>query len=232
MKLLTVIPAKGTSARIDPSKNLAPLGGKPLVAWTIEAAVRLASPEHRVIVSTDDDRIANEARLRRAEVIRRPPELCRDPAQISAGALHALDVLADWTPDAVMILLPTSPFRTTHQITDALALFDGTRNVVACTDATDCLHHKFCVQQEGKILAGPPLRCGDEYFDWFLPPQGRAVLLTGALWISSVERFRKDGHVSAVGAVPYIMDDESGLDIDAPNDLLLARAIVARGRAT
>ena len=109
MKLLTVIPAKGTSARIAPSKNLAPLGGKPLVAWTIEAAVRLASPEHRVIVSTDDDRIANEARLRRAEVIRRPPELCRDPAQISAVALHALDVLADWTPEAVMILLPTSP---------------------------------------------------------------------------------------------------------------------------
>lgn len=112
LRILALILARGGSKRL-PGKNIRPLSGKPLLAWSIEAA--LACPAiGRVVVSTDSQEIADVARSHGAQVpFLRPPALAADSSTSADAALHALDVLAAQGQeyDAVMLLEPTSPLR-------------------------------------------------------------------------------------------------------------------------
>lgn len=118
METLAIIQARGGSKSI-PKKNIYLLAGKPLIAWTIEAA-QASKRVTRVIVSTDDNEIADVARLFGAEVpFMRPTEFATDDAK-SVGLLkHALDWLSEnegYEPDLVVQLKPTNPLRTAQSI--------------------------------------------------------------------------------------------------------------------
>lgn len=225
---LAIIPAKGSSARI-PGKNLRPLGGTPLFLWTVRAALEV--PGLRVIVSTDEgppgEEIARLALEEGAEVVRRPAELCQDPAQAPDVALHALQSYPD--TEAVVMLLPTSPFRTAQHIREALALHVSAP-VVAVADLAARHHHKLCITFRGDIVLGPPIR--DPAMREALSPTGEhgQCEINGSIWIATAEHLRLYGHISAVGATPYYMDEQSGLDIDTETDWLVAEAIL-RNRA-
>jgi CMP-N,N'-diacetyllegionaminic acid synthase len=235
-RVLAVIPAKAHSTRL-PGKNLLPLGGLPLFLWTVQAALAV-EPKMDVVVSTDEgpdgDLIAQVALRAGAFVVRRPPDLCRDPAQMPDVVLHALSA-SDEGHETVVALLPTSPFRSAQDIQSALALHQvtptdgfGRPNVVSVTSAEDFLHHKLCQLADGVVRQGPPLR--DFHLRASLTTDGfyANVFLNGAIWIATPERLRRDRHISAIGALPYVMDEESGLDIDSPLDYEVAKAIVAR----
>jgi CMP-N,N'-diacetyllegionaminic acid synthase len=125
MEVLAIIQARGGSKSV-PRKNIRPLAGKPLIAWTIEAA-KTAKMVTRVIVSTDDEEIAQVSREFGAEVpFLRPAELATDEAK-SVGLLsHALDWLAaheGYRPDAVVQLKPTNPLRRAEHIDACAQLF-------------------------------------------------------------------------------------------------------------
>ena len=125
MKVLGVITARGGSKGI-PGKNLKPLAGKPLLAYTVESA-RAADVFDRVIVSTDDGAIAEYARSLGCEVpFLRPAELARDDTAHLPVMQHAVQTMIDqgYTPDAVMILQPTSPLRRPADIRDAVRLLE------------------------------------------------------------------------------------------------------------
>ncbi len=123
MNVLGLIPARGGSKGI-PRKNIAQLGGRPLIAWTIDAALR-AKGLGRVVVSTDDDEIAEVAAKAGAEVpFRRPKELAADSSEALPVIRHALeqtDALG-WRADAVVYLQPTSPLRGAEPIMRAIEL--------------------------------------------------------------------------------------------------------------
>src|SRR5690606_35310248 len=127
MKVLGIIPARGGSKGV-PGKNIRPLNGKPLIVYTIEAA--LASRLTDVIVSTDDDAIANVAREAGANVpFRRPAELSGDSARSIPVAQHALKFMEEVNNtvyDAIMLLQPTAPFRTVEDINCALDILEAT----------------------------------------------------------------------------------------------------------
>ena len=124
---VAIIPARGGSKRL-PNKNLRIIGGKPMIAWTIEAAL-FSKCFKRVVVSTDNDLIADAARFSGAEVpFMRPKELASDTATAMDVALHAIDQLG--CPDFFAFLQPTSPLRTSVHINDAVSKF-----VAAGTDA-------------------------------------------------------------------------------------------------
>ena len=114
MDVLGLIPARGGSKGV-PRKNLAQVAGKPLLAWTVEAA-RAASELTRVVVSTDDDEIAAEAGV---EVLRRPAELAADDAPMLEVVRHAVSELG---PDVVVLLQPTSPLRRAEHVDAAVRL--------------------------------------------------------------------------------------------------------------
>ena len=127
MTVLGVIPARGGSKAI-PRKNLHPLGGEPLIAWTCRAAIG-ARTLTRTVVSTDDPEIAAAARRYGVEApFLRPRHLAGDDTPTLPVVVHALDELAreGFVPDAVAILQPTSPFRRSEHIDAALTLLEAT----------------------------------------------------------------------------------------------------------
>lgn len=109
-RFLAVVPARGGSVSV-PLKNIRPLAGKPLLRYTIDQAA--AVPElDAVVVSTDDSRIAGVAVHAGGRVVDRPGELATATAPTEWALLHALDALGDDQFDYVVLLEPTSPFRT------------------------------------------------------------------------------------------------------------------------
>jgi len=116
-KILALIPARGGSKGL-PGKNIKPLLGKPLIAWTIEQA-KASKYVDRVVVSTDDDEIAEVAIRYGAEVpFLRPKELARDDSPTIDAILHALDFFSDKGErfDLLALLEPTSPLRDSEDI--------------------------------------------------------------------------------------------------------------------
>ena len=106
MSILALIPARGGSKGV-PRKNIRELCGKPLIAWSIEAAQKSKYID-RLVVSTEDEEIAEIARYYGAEVpFMRPPELSRDETSGMAPVLHALEQLPGY--ENILLLQPTSP---------------------------------------------------------------------------------------------------------------------------
>ena len=155
MKTLAIIPARGGSKGV-PRKNVRALAGKPLIAWTIEAALA-ASGLDRVIVSTEDAEIAAISREFGADVpFLRPAELAGDATTTLAvlqDLLARLETDEGYRPDAVMTLQPTSPLRTPDHINDAIALFEADPEadaLVSCIQVPHIFHperSRVCAQR-------------------------------------------------------------------------------------
>ncbi|MEK7178867.1 MAG: acylneuraminate cytidylyltransferase family protein, partial [Patescibacteria group bacterium] len=122
IRTIAVIPARGGSKGF-PGKNIIPLGGKPLIAWSIEAAKKSKLVE-RVIVTTDDEKIASIAREYGAEVpFIRPAELAQDDTPPDPVLKHVLQFLEEKegvSPEIIVWLEPPCPFRTPQEIDEAI----------------------------------------------------------------------------------------------------------------
>lgn len=119
-RLLALVPARGGSKAI-PGKNLKPLGGKPLIAWSADAA-KASGLFEKVVLSTDSEDIAEAGRKAGLEVpFLRPPEISTDAAPMLPVIEHALAHYEKqgWVPDAVVLLQPTSPFRRPEMLKEA-----------------------------------------------------------------------------------------------------------------
>jgi CMP-N-acetylneuraminic acid synthetase len=113
--MLTLVPARGGSKRI-PRKNLRPLAGIPLLLWTL-----IPFRSYHPVVSSDDPEILDLARRYGFDVIERPAALAGDEASSAAVAVHALEWRGE---DVVMLLQPTSPFRSERTVESAIDLFN------------------------------------------------------------------------------------------------------------
>lgn len=165
MKILGVITARGGSKTI-PGKNIKLLAGKPLIVYTMETA-RNSDVFDRIILSTDSEEIAAVARERGCEVpFMRPPELARDDTPHLPVMRHAVSWMREhegYEPDAVVILQPTSPFRTVRHIQEAAALFESTDadSVVSMSPVPQHLnaHWQFAMDDNGllRLATGEPI---------------------------------------------------------------------------
>lgn len=120
--ILGVTPARGGSKGV-PRKNIRPLAGKPLIAWTIEAALE-AKRLNRYVVSTEDPEIAQVARQYGAEVVERPQELATDEATTLSVLQHLLTLI---DADIVVLLQATSPIREPGLIDRCIERFHETQ---------------------------------------------------------------------------------------------------------
>jgi len=159
LRILGVIPARGGSKGV-PGKNIRALGDKPLIAHTIECALA-TNRVTRTIVSTDDQAIADVARQWGADVpFMRPPELATDTALAIPTLQHALqatEALDQSTYDALVMLQPTTPFRTERDLDAALALLEksGADSVISVVDVEG--HHPARMKyMDGDRLIDPP----------------------------------------------------------------------------
>lgn len=144
-KILSIIPARGGSKSI-PRKNIKLFAGKPLIAWSIETAIK-SEVIDRIIVSTDDEEIAFVAREYGAEVpFMRPAELAQDTTPSLPVIQHAVSLLKErdgYYPDYVLLLEPTSPARQSFHIAEAIEIANrtGADSVIALGEVTG--HHNY-----------------------------------------------------------------------------------------
>ena len=123
MEILAIIPARGGSKGI-PGKNIKPLAGKPLIAYTIEASLK-SKYITRTVVSTEDSRIKRVAEEFGAQVVDRPMELAQDETKTAPVLLQVLNKLEKegYKPDITVLLQCTCPLRDEKQIDEAFELF-------------------------------------------------------------------------------------------------------------
>ena len=233
-RALAVIPARGGSKQV-PRKNLKLLGGKPLIAWSIEAA-RASTELDRCIVSTDDEEIAEVARSLGAEVpFLRPAELAQDNTPDLPVFQHAIKWLGEhegYRPAMVVHLRPTLPFREPRQIDEVVRLMRGT--------GADCVKSVYREQHHPhkmwKMHDGPGGARLGPYEDtplWRkLGPDCPRQILEPAYWsagLVDVIRTETVERGSTIGdhVVPYVVNPEPCVDLDTDHDFIIAEAVLA-----
>lgn len=226
MSVLALIPARGSSKGV-PRKNVRALGGRPLLAWTIDAALAAATVD-RVLVSTDDEEIRAVALAHGAEApFLRPPELAADDTSDLPVYEHALSWLAErerYEPELVAWLRPTAPLRTAADVDAAVDLLvrtgaDCVRSVCAAE------HHPFWTRRlEGDRLL-PLLEVDEARYPrrQLLPP---AYRLNGA--VDVVRRASVRGELWQGDVRGYEMPRERSVDLDDELDFLLAELLLGR----
>lgn len=217
-KVLALIPARGGSKRL-PRKNVLNLAGKPLIAWTIEAAKKSKYID-KVIVSTDDDEIARVSEECGAEVpFRRPEYLASDTATSNDVVLHAIGALDDQF-DVIVILQPTSPLRDDSHIDESLNVLieKGGEGVVSVTPCEHSPLWSNTLPPDGNMndfLSELSNRRSQD-----LPQYYR---LNGAIYGFTVESILRNKGVSYNKNVfSYVLPSELSIDIDTKFDFKLA----------
>lgn len=223
---LAVIPARGGSKRV-PGKNIQPVGGRPLIAWTIEAA-RSAPGITRIVVSTDSVEIADVAKHYGAEVpMLRPSSLARDETPGVEPVVHAVEWLDEhehYRPDCVVLLQPTSPLRTAGDVEAALALMwhRASGSVVSVCPASHPSSWLKRVSDDGRLL--------DMDGDRVRPPADDDVpplyVLNGSLYIVRYETLMARRSFYDERTYAYLMPIERSLDVDSPWDLHVADLVL------
>lgn len=225
-RVLAVIIARGGSKGL-PLKNIRFLAGKPLIAYTIDAALH-ARLLDRTVVSTDDGQIAEIARQYGAETpFLRPPELAQDETTVYPVLSHAVQWLEKsegYRPDYVMLLQPTSPLRTAEDIDNAIALARE-KNADGVVSLCETKHHPYWVKRvmgDGQVLDFTPL---DKPYNrrQELP---KAFALNGAIYMVKRQVLLERQTFYTDRTYSYIMSIEHSLDIDTPWDLHLAELIL------
>ncbi len=225
MKFLAIIPARGGSKGV-PRKNVRLLNGRPLIAYTIDAALQSRTID-RTIVSTDDDEIASISRGLGAEVKMRSAELSQDNIPTSDVLRSVVAELAEcrYAADAVMTLQPTSPLRTAEHIDEAAARFEAdphADSLVSCIDVPHIFHPLSVMRRTGEGYLAPystgaqPFRRQDK--EKLFARNGAAV------YITRIDRLSE--YVFGGRLIPYIMDESSSVDIDTLDDFDRAERIM------
>lgn len=222
-RIVVIVPARGGSKRV-PGKNIRPLAGRPLLSWTL-GPCRTALPDATIVVSTEDDAIAAQARADGARVVERPAELAGDTASTESALLHVLDTLTaeGTTFDWVLCLPPSSPFRRAATIADFVALADAADGPDAYFSATESRGDFWRRSADGewnRLFPDAPRR-----------QQEREPLFeeNSAYYLTRVDALRRTGFILGATRRGVPINPTEAFDINTPADFQLAQAMVAAG---
>lgn len=230
MEVLAIIPARKGSKGI-PNKNVTPLCGQPLLAYSIEAALK-STFVTRVIVSTDSTEYAEISKDFGADVpFLRPAELAADDVHavhVIGHVLEELQLREQYIPDLVVMLLPTSPLRKPRTIDKAITiLLEANAPSVVSVAISDkqTIHFRRIVDKKLE-----PLVRSDEYNvqRQDLPP---LYVLNGSIYVSRPETILNEGSFHVEGTFPIIMSRAESVDINDFDDLNLARFYLTQAKS-
>ncbi|MBW2411190.1 MAG: acylneuraminate cytidylyltransferase family protein [Deltaproteobacteria bacterium] len=232
MKVLAVIPARGGSKGV-PRKNIRPICGKPLIAFTIETVLQVRHLLHRVIVSTEDEEIAAISRQLGAEVpFLRPVELSGDDVPtvpVLQHAVHYIEKQDEITLDWILVLQPTGPLRQAVDIEAALTLAQqgGCDSVISVVQvfATHPILMKriendqllpYCIEEKE----------GTRRQDY----QPAAYMRNGAIYLTRRNVLIEQNSIWGNLIRPYIMPEERSVGVDSELDLKVVEMMVRESR--
>ena len=222
-KILALISARGGSKGI-PRKNIRLLAGKPLIAYSIEAALK-SNYISKTIVSTEDGEIAEIAMGYGAEIIKRPEELAKDESPTIDAIFHALEVLKaeNYNPDIIVLLQPTSPLRNVQDIENVIELFlkNNRESVVSVCEVEHSPYWSFKIE-EGYLKS----LFGDKYLRMRRQDLEKAYMPNGAIYSSTPQALYKHKSFYCNNTIPYIMPTRRSIDIDGEIDFMLAELLI------
>lgn len=225
-KILALILARCGSKGL-PGKNIKPLLGKPLIAWTIEQA-KESKYVDKVIVSTDDGEIASISRKYGAEVpFIRPKELAGDKSKSVDAVLHAIEWMKEnrWSYDIIVWLQVTSALRTAEDIDKAVELLFR-KNAEAVVSVCQADHHPYW----SNIL--PDTNCMIDFVRPEAANKNRQDLpvfyrLNGAIYLFYTDYFKSHKSFYESNTFAYIMPKERSVDIDNETDFELVKILMS-----
>lgn len=223
MKRIAIIPARSGSKGLK-DKNIIDLCGKPLIAYSIEAALETGLFDH-VIVSTDSEHYAEIAQHYGAEVMMRGEALSNDKATTFMVLEDILKNRLQESIDYFVLLQPTSPLRTSKHITEAIEKFESKIE-----------HFDFLVSmkeaEHAKVLVNPidddeSLKYFDTDFSNYRRQGYKDYSPNGAIFIAKPDSYLEQKHFFGAKALSYIMSAEDSVDIDGALDLVVAKEIIS-----
>ena len=227
-RVLCIIPARGGS-KAAPRKNIRPICGKPLIAYTIETALSAQTLFHRIVVSTDDEEIADISRQCGADVpFLRPADLASDNVPTIPVLQHAVrfverqdEIQLDW----IMLLQPTAPFRARRDLEEVLRLgrLGGCDSVISVTQVF--AHHPALMKriEQDRLLP----YCVEESEGMrrqdYNPP---AYMRNGAIYLTRREVLMEHNSIWGKFIRPYLMSPDKTVNIDDELDLKIAELLI------
>lgn len=224
-RILAVIPARGGSKGI-PHKNIVDLCGKPLIHYTIEAALGSKYIDY-VTVSTDDQEIARVAKYCGAKIpFMRPAELATDTSKTIDVILYTISGLESMGEqfDVLILLQPTEPLRTTGDIDGAIDKYFEC-NCSPLVSVSEVDDHPILIRSIEKNQLKPLLNVSSTCRRQDMPDYYR---VNGCIYINAISELNK-GTSFNDNIVPYIMERSHSVDIDELKDLALARYYIESG---
>ncbi|MCM1448868.1 MAG: acylneuraminate cytidylyltransferase family protein [Clostridiales bacterium] len=232
MTPLYIIPARGGSRGI-PHKNIKELDGKPLIAYSIEAAREAGADDSHILVSTDDPAIKAvvEDCCGLTVPFLRPDSLATDISGSREVILHAMDQADEMgiAYDVVVLLQPTSPLRVASDILGAISLFHAGIDMVVSVTEAPCNPYYDCFECDPatgvlQVSKGDGLitRRQDAPHAW---------VYNGAVYVISPESIRNMPLGAFPSRLPYVMPKERSIDLDTPLDWIVAQAIIDSNKA-
>lgn len=220
IRVVAIIPARAGSKGL-PRKNIKNIAGKPLIVWTIEAALN-SKCITKTVVSSEDDEILNISKKYGADIIKRPKELASDKSTSESIVLHVIDVLNSNKEkfDFLVLLQPTSPLRTSKDIDNAfeLMLNDKATSVISAYEADNKILKAFKYSESGYVEGISNINFS------FMRRQDlpKIFMPNGAIYIVDKNVFTKNKSLATSKTSCYIMPIKFSIDIDTESDLKLA----------
>lgn len=224
---LWIIPARGGSKGI-PGKNVKPFCGRPLVCRATEQAIACAMPDDEIFVSTDSEEIKKAAESCGISIpFFRPDDLANDTASSYSVIIHALREFEKRGRhfSRVILLQPTSPLRTIEDIRGAADLWSPEIDMVVsvCEAHTNPYYNAFETDRDGFLHIskgeGKFTRRQDAPKVWEY---------NGAVYVMSVDALKKSPMSSFTKIIPFPMPSSRSVDLDTPEDWLIAETIYKR----
>lgn len=225
VKNIAIIPARSGSKGI-PDKNIKELYGKPLIAWTIEAALK-SKMYDEVMVSTDSKEYADISKKYGASVpFLRSSENSSDTSSSWDAVREVLCNYKDMGNefDTFTLLQPTSPLRSAGDITGSFSMMKekNARTIVSVCETQDS---PYTCNTLPKSMSMSDFFI-EEYKNTRRQDLPKCYKLNGAIYLSKVDDFLKDGDIYSGGCYAYIMDDKRSVDIDTELDFKIAELLI------
>jgi len=227
-KFCSIIPARSGSKGI-PNKNISPLGGKPLLQWTIEASLG-SEFISETIVSSDSSGILNLSESLGATCHERGPELSSDIARTGPVVLNVLKEIKHLREnfEYLILLQPTSPLRTSQHIDQACnkILDSNADTLISVIETPNGILKTLIENEDGGLKTG-----FNKDFP-FMPRQElpKTFIPNGAIYISKIEPFIKNISFLLKNNSFYVMNQESSYDIDTLEDLQIVEKIIKNNK--
>lgn len=224
MKKIAIIPARSGSKGL-PNKNILNLYGKPLIAWTIEAAVK-SNQFERIILSTDSQQYGQIGKEYGAEVVYRDENVSNDKASTYDVIKDLFNKINIADINYFVLLQPTSPLRNENHIKEAINIFE---NNYYCYDTLVSVKEAHKSSELIKPIDDTlSLKNFDKDFSNYKRQTYKEYEPNGAIFISKIDTYLKVKHFFGKQGIAYIMNEDDSIDIDDRNDFELAINILMR----